>query len=292
MAKQFPGHQSSTCVFYSFPYEQYQCSLPSQDEASLEALKILERRAERSYHEGQPRYFSDHNRSVVKIVPWTTYMEFPVGDVQSMISRSHILITDVPTLPLAFDKTGLGSLRSLQARINVDGGLNSTQMNSFISLMSTDHSQNNLVDRRTSATLEHVYEASQKPEGAIVDATFPLPLSEVTRSPINSDVEAWFHTEGVFDERQYPRPKRWASCSTEGAFQGLRVHSDGLGSCMEVRCGVIWVFLFEISYDRGHTHFGSVKNHLVTLSDWHADDVNIDVDIHVEAVCLPVGTRL
>jgi hypothetical protein len=150
----------------------------------------------------------------------------------------------------------------------------------------TDQSQV-MSDRRTSATLEHVYEASQKPEGAIVDATFRLPLSEVTRSPINSDIEAWFHTEGVFDEQQYPRPTRWASCSTAGAIHDIRVHNHGLGMCLEVRCGTIWVFLFELPNDRGQPHFASVKDYLSALSG-----APQKVDYHAEAVCLGVGARL
>jgi hypothetical protein len=80
---------------------------------------------------------------------------------------------------------------------------------------------------------------------------------------------------------------RWASCSTAGALQGVSVYSHGLGTCLDVRCGAIWVFLFEAPRERGRPHFCNIQDFLSTFNN--VENAN---DLNVEAVCLVPGTRL
>ena len=51
------------------------------------------------------------------------FEEKSVQEVQSIIQRKHILITDMSTPPLAFDARGLASLTTLSTVTDIQGSL-------------------------------------------------------------------------------------------------------------------------------------------------------------------------
>lgn len=54
-------------------------------------------------------------------MPYQQYKQMTVPEVQALMAHRHILITDMPTEPLGFDEDGLQVLKSLDARIEIQG---------------------------------------------------------------------------------------------------------------------------------------------------------------------------
>jgi len=140
-------------------------------------------------------------------------------------------------------------------------------------------------------TLEHVLESAKK-GGAIINAlSFPLPLSEIRKSMLSSDVEAWLITEGLpycDQDAAYPTADmRWGLAATKGAQHWIHIDCDGLATVVDVLCGGRWWLLFTPGENFDLTNFGDTDQFFFDFDVTHPPD-----HWAVEAVYLQPGTRL
>ena len=141
-------------------------------------------------------------------------------------------------------------------------------------------------------TLGDILEMAKDPDGAIINGlSFPLPLSAIKRDKLCGDVEAWCLMEGLpycHNNAFYPTSvMRWGLAATSGARHWVHVDCDGLGTYINVLCGLkLWLVF------KPHLH-GEPDS--MAHVDLFLDDFDPAVVVKtwdVEAVLLTPGTRL
>ena len=76
-----------------------------------------------SFVDGLPLHISDPVNSAFCIMTQAEFEEKSVGEVQSIMQRKHVLITDMSFSTLAFDARGLASLTTLSTVTDIQGSL-------------------------------------------------------------------------------------------------------------------------------------------------------------------------
>ncbi len=133
---------------------------------------------------------------------------------------------------------------------------------------------------------------ARDPNSVIINGlSFPLPLSAIKRDKLSSKIEAWRLTEGLpFCKRKalYPTSEmQWGLAVTAGARHWVHIDCDGLGTFVNVLCGLKLWMLFK-----PHLHGEPDSTAHVDL---FLDDFDPAVAVKtwdVEAVLLTPGTRL
>lgn len=203
--------------------------------------------------------------------------------VQEQLRHKHIVLTNVPFIPLSFNEKGLRELKNLDAKIDMQN-------------QSIDASDEYFPRQLCVGTLRHLLWAARSKDGPIINAlSFPFPLDGVLHSPlsceleaVSSEIEAWRLTEGMAfcnEKASYPTgDMRWGLCSTKGARHWIHIDSDGLGTFVDVRCGGKWWIVFTSDDNQAFASidqfFGNFRTTKIP-KNWVA-----------EAVYLTPGTRL
>jgi hypothetical protein len=87
----------------------------------LQRLHNFASAVEKHHVNGVPLHVAHPNRSVFSVIPHAKYKSMTVGEVQDVLRRHHIVVTDMPTKDLSFDERGLGTLKSLTSVVTMQG---------------------------------------------------------------------------------------------------------------------------------------------------------------------------
>jgi hypothetical protein len=163
-------------------------------QAELERARVQEVQAsvEARYHDGRPLHHLpsarqlqfDRNASAFFVVPYEDYLKLTPSQVQDIFCHRHILVYDVPTEDMEFDRDGLSSMGSLTQSMDVQGQFNilSRSPLSIVLLIvgSLRMASNGGSDMLRSATLQSLYQASQAEGDQHVLNALDLPMGHLT----------------------------------------------------------------------------------------------------------------
>ena len=201
----------------------------------------------------------------------------------------------MPTDETEFDESGLQELTNLDSKVHFQG--EPSAVNITLLINSCEDQSIPVVDGDMSVqlrvgTLEDILNMAQDPNGAIINGLpFPLPLSTVKRDKLSGEIEAWRLTEGLpfcGNKALYPTSDmRWGLAATAGARHWIHLDCEGLGTIVELLCGLKWWILFKPHL---HSEPDSTAHVDLFLDDFDPSVVVKTWD--VEAVLLTPGTRL
>ena len=84
-------------------------------------LKKLLNTAVKQYENGLPLHLSNPERSAFTTMSELEFLRMSTGDIQELLRRKHILISDCFFQPLDFDKAGMRTLCPPWQTIEVQG---------------------------------------------------------------------------------------------------------------------------------------------------------------------------
>ena len=89
-----------------------------------EDLKLLEAfylAIQDAYKDGLPLHLADEEKSAMKVLTETEFEKKTVEEIQELLRRKHILITDIRRPALDFDSIGLSTLGPLSMVTDIQG---------------------------------------------------------------------------------------------------------------------------------------------------------------------------
>jgi hypothetical protein len=201
----------------------------------------------------------------------------------------------MPTEEIEFDESGVQELTNLDSKVHFQG--ESSVVDIILLIKSCEDQSIPTVNGDMSAqlrigTLEDILDMAKDPDGAIVNAlSFPLPLSAIKRDKLSGEIEAWRLTEGLpfcNNKALYPTSDmRWGLAATAWARHWVHLDCDGLGTTVDMLCGLKLWALFK-----PHLHGEPDSTSHVDLFLDDFDPAVVVKTWDVEAVLLTPGTRL
>jgi hypothetical protein len=215
--------------------------------------------------------------SAFLVVPYSLFTSWTPLQAQDAFRSRHIVVTDVPAEPMAFDRQGLETLGSWEALRTIQD-------------LSIPVEDDYSVRQRQGSLADLLTHASMQDGRALNVLDFKIVTSPPPDARIASDAIVWNQTHGmpVFNkDYDYPfREFRWGLAATKGAQHTWHIDADGVATSVQVRTGGKWWVVASPEkgadcYSLGTTDIAQYDPTVGKMGEWI-----------VEAIHLQPGTQL